>query len=185
MSLLLAATVAPFMAPPAYARSIAGVELPDTISVEQARFTLNGAALYRKFGVRVLVAGLWLERRERDPAEILRQDAPRRYVTHFLRGVSARKICGAWRDGLKANSPNASAEIGKQFETLCSWIRDFRSGDEIALTYLPGRGSLVVVSGARAGIIPGKAFADAYFACAIGPRPGPGLRFKSGLLGAP
>jgi hypothetical protein len=141
--------------------------------------------LYRKFGVRVLVAGLWLKHRERDAAEILREDAPRRYVTHFLRGVGSRKICAAWREGLEANTPAATAEVKQQFETLCRWIRDFHSGDEIALTYLPGRGSLVEVSGVRAGVIPGKAFADAYFACALGPRPGPGARFKNGLLGAP
>ena len=60
-----------------------------------------------------------------------------------------------------------------------------RPGDEITLTYLPGRGSAVEISGVRKGTIPGKAFADAYFACAIGPRPGPGEGFKKRLLGRP
>jgi chalcone isomerase-like protein len=162
---------------------VVGVDFADTIRVEQSLLTLNGVAVYRKLGVRVLVAGLWLERRERDAEAILRDDLPRRYVTHFLHGVSSKRICRAWREGLEANSPDAGPEVERQFQTLCGWIRDFRPGDEIAVTYLPGRGSLVEVNGQRMGKIPRKAFADAYFACALGPRPGPGKNFKKKLLG--
>jgi hypothetical protein len=181
--LLLLAIVSAPVAPPACARPVAGIEMPDTIRVERELLQLNGVALYRKLGARVLVAGLWLEHGEHDAEEILRDDSPRRYVTHFLHGVSSKRICAAWRDGLEANSPNASAEVKEQFRTLCSWIHDFHSGDEIAVTYLPGRGCLVDVHGVRVGAIPGKAFSDAYFACAIGRRPGLGTHFKSGLLG--
>jgi Chalcone isomerase-like len=171
------------LAAPAGARQLAGVELPDTLRVDQARFELNGAALYKKFGVRVLVAGLWLEHVDREPAKILRDDAPRRYVSHFLHSVSAKRICKAWREGLAANTPNATPEVKRQFQDLCSWIRDFHSGDEITVTYLPTRGSLVEVNGARVGLIPGKPFSDAYFALALGPKPGPGESFKKDLLG--
>jgi len=181
--LLIAIHVLAFAAPSASARTVEGVEMPDTVRVDRERLTLNGVAVYRKFGVSVLLAGLWLEHRERDAAKILRDDTPRRYVSHFLRGVSSRRICAAWREGLKANSPNAGPDVERRFGTLCGWIRDFRRGDEIAVTYLPGRGSLVDVNGVRVGILPGKAFADAYFACAIGPKPGLGARLRAGLLG--
>jgi hypothetical protein len=42
----------------------------------------------------------------------------------------------------------------------------------------------VEIGGVRKGILPGKGFADAYFACAIGPKPGLGEKFKRHLLGS-
>ena len=168
----------------AHARVIAGTSLPDTVRIEEHLFQLNGVAVYSKFGMRVLVAGLWLEHREPDAAKILESDAPRRYVTRFLRHVSRRRVCDAWAKGLAANSPGATAEVREQFRTLCSWSRDFQAGDEITLTYVPGHGSLVEMFGERKGTLIGKEFADAYFACAIGPRPALGLKFKRHLLGS-
>ena len=181
LSALAAATL--LLPRPAAARQVAGVEFADSIRVERATLRLNGVAVYKKFGVRVLAAGLWLEHAESEPAVILRTDAPRRYVTHFLHGVSSKRICKVWKEGLEANSPNAAPEVQRNFRDLCAWIRDFQTGDELAVTYVPGRGSLVEINGASVGSIPGKAFSDSYFALALGPKPGLGKNFKQRLLG--
>jgi hypothetical protein len=170
-------------APPAGARSVAGVAMPDSVRVERRLLRLNGMALYRKVGFPVLVAGLYLSDPESRPARILASDSPRRYVTHFVRRVSAKRVCDAWRKGLEDNTPGASVEVRAQFRTLCHWIRDFRAGDEITVTYLPARGCEVEIGGKRVGVIPGKAFADAYFALVLGPRPSLGDKFKGRLLG--
>jgi len=159
------------------------VTLPDSIVVEGAVLRLNGMALYEKFTFDVLVAGLYLERPERSAERVLAADAPRRYVSRFLRDVGAKRIRTAWRKGLERNDPDAPAEVRAQLEQLCGWIHDFHRGDEIVVTYLPRRGSAVDISGSRVGVIPGKPFADAYFALALGPRPVPGEKFKRRLLG--
>jgi len=167
----------------AHAAVLSGTTMPDSVRIDQHLLRLNGVALYSRLGIPILVAGLWLDHRETDAEKILRSDTPRRYVTHFLRHVGAKRICDAWNKGLQANTPSASASVREQFHTLCSWTRDFRSGDEITVTYIPGRSSMVDMGGVRQGILPGKEFADAYFACAIGPKPGPGEKFKKHLLG--
>jgi hypothetical protein len=173
----------PAMVRPAHAGVVAGVAMPDTVRLERQLFLLNGAATYSKLGFQVLVAGLWLDHREPDATKILKFDRPRRYVTHFLRRVGGKRIRDAWMKGLEANTPAATAEVREQFRTLCSWTRDFVAGDEITVTYIPERGSLVEIGGASKGFLAGKGFADAYFACAIGPKPGLGERFKRRLLG--
>jgi hypothetical protein len=165
------------------ARAIADLDFADTLQIEETRFTLNGVASYKKLGFSILVAALWLAHTERDPDKILIEDMPRRYVTHFQRKVSSRRVCKEWNKSLDANSPDASGEVKQQFQTLCLWIHDFRAGDEIAVTYFPGRGSIVELDGTRVGEIPGKGFADAYFACVLGPRPALGKGFKKALLG--
>ena len=181
--LLTAAAGSMGIAEPACARREAGVEFADSVQVEGVHFRLNGVAVYRKFGVRVLAAGLWLERPNHEAATILHDDQPRRYVTHFLHSVGAKRIRKAWAEGLDANSPNAGPEVEHQFQELSSWIHDFKSGEELTVTYVPGRGSSVEINSKRVGSISGKPFADAYFALAIGTKPGLGTKFRKKLLG--
>lgn len=184
LALAISLPVAPLVVPhEAGAGRMSGVEMADSVRAEGRLLRLNGMANYRKFGFQVLVAGLYLSERSSDPAKILAADSPRRYVTHFKRSVGAERICEAWRDGLKANTPHATAEVREQFRTLCRWMRDFRKGDEITVTYLPGRGSEVEINGIPIGIMRGKGFADAYFGLALGPKPSLGKKFKQRLLG--
>src|SRR5256885_1672494 len=145
----------------AHAATVSSLSMPDTVRADGHLLQLNGIALYTRFGMRILVAGLWLDHRESDAEKILRSDAPRLYVTRFLRHVGKKRVCDAWTKGLAANTPDATPEVQEQFRTLCSWTRDFLTGDEITVTYIPGRGSLVEIGGERKGMIPGKGFADA------------------------
>jgi len=178
------ALLAALAAAPSPARTLSGVSVPDTARIDGALLHLNGMAIYRKFGFKVLVAGLYLPAPEHDADAILASDSPRRYVTRFLRGVGAQRVRDAWRKGLARNSPNASAQVKAQFQELIGWARDFREGEEVDVTYVPGVGSTVVIAGTRKGLLPGKGFSDAYLALALGPQPSLGVAFKRRLLGA-
>lgn len=172
------------VAVPVLAGSLAGVTLPDTLKIGEQQLVLNGVALRTKLMIKVYVAGLYIPQKKADAAEILAEDSPRRMEMHFLRSVEAAKISEAWRDGLAGNTPAADAELKKQFETLCGFMEDMTEGSVLLLTYVPGKGTEVQVKGKSKGAIPGKAFADALLACWIGPKPGPGEKFKLGLLGS-
>ena len=167
----------------ASARTLAGVTLPDSVRVDSERFVLNGLAAYRTFGFKVLVGGLYLPTKENDARQILSTDRPRRYVSHFVRGVSAKKIRNAWRKGLRENTPSAPEEVQRQFQILYGWLKDMKPGQEIVFSYRPGFGSVIDIGGRTAGMLPGKAVADAYFAMVLGPKPACGEEFKRKLLG--
>ena len=51
------------------------------------------------------------------------------------------------------------------------------------VTYIPEKGTEIKVKESVKGIIEGKSFSDALFACWIGPKPGPGEKFKKRILG--
>jgi len=140
-------------------------------------------ALRKKVIFKVYVAGLYLPARETDARKILSADSPRRTVMHFLRSVGPGKINGAWYDGLEANTPGYSQDLKKRFDTMAGYMDKVKSGDKLVFTYLPGTGTEVRVRETVKGVIPGKDFADALFACWIGEKPGPGEDFKEGLLG--
>jgi hypothetical protein len=169
---------------PAHAATLAGVTLPDTAEVGGKTLTLNGLGLRKKLFIKVYVAGLYLESKQSDPAAILGADTARRGTMNFVFDVGQEKICNeGWKEGLAENTPNATAEVKAQFDTLCSYMEDMKDGDAMSFDYVPGTGTTVVVKGATKGTIPGKAFSDGLFGCWLGPKPGPGADFKAALLG--
>lgn len=166
-----------------YGATLKDVTMSDAIEIDGQKLVLNGMALRKKFVFKVYVAGLYVPQKEKNGEKILKNDTPRHMVMHFLRDVEAEKINSAWLEGLEDNTPNASQELKGQFKTLCSWMEEIKDGNEIIFTYLPGKGTTVTVNGKNKGILVSKAFADALFACWIGPEPGPGESFKEDLLG--
>lgn len=164
-------------------RTVNGVTMPEAIEVGGQQLTLNGMATRKKFVVKVYVAALYVSTKSSDADQILTQDAPRRMVMHFLRGVAKKKICEAWQDGLTKNTPTATAELKQQFVELCGMMADVKDDEELLFTYVPEQGTEVSVAGNATGTIPGRDFADAILRCWIGPKPGPGDGFKKDLLG--
>ena len=178
LALIVATTTGTVMA-----GEVAGVNMADKATIGDQDLVLNGMALRKKFFVKVYVAGLYLPSKQTDGNKVLSMDAARKTVMQFLYDVDKGKICESWNEGLEANTSNASAELRKDFETLCNWMDDAEKGDTFEFAYLPGTGTEVSVKGASKGTIAGKAFADALFASWIGPNPGPGTGFRDDLLG--
>jgi chalcone isomerase-like protein len=160
-----------------------GVTVPRRVAVEGRELVLNGTATRKKFIVKVYVAALYLPAPEADAERILGADEPRQLVMQFVHDVDKGKLCNAWNEALTNNTPDPSAELKGQFETLCGYMEDVKKGERFVFTYLPGRGTRVQVKDADQGTIEGKAFADALFKAWIGPKPGPGQGFKKQLLG--
>jgi len=180
---LLASVLVCLFAAPIIAGVLAGITLPDTLNVDDQQLVLNGMALRKKVVFKVYVAGLYLPAKESDAVKILAADGPRCTVMHFLRSVSAKQVNEAWYDGLEANTPGYSAQLKGQFDALAALMEGFKDGDKLVFTYKPGVGTEVKVKGKVKGTLGDKAFADALFACWIGKKPGPGEKFKAGLLG--
>lgn len=171
-------------APPAAARELAGVTLPDKESAGDHELVLNGMGLRSKFLFKIYVGGLYLPERQSSAERVLAADTARVMTMDFLFGVSKGQLCDGWNEGLEANTPDASAELKGQFETLCGWMSDIEKREAMRFTYVPGTGTTVSVKGQDQGTIEGKAFADALLGCWIGPDPDPGKGFKEAVLGA-
>ena len=171
------------LATSAVAGTLAGVTLPDQVDVKGQKLVLNGLGLRTKLFIKVYVGGLYLPAKEKSAQKILAADAPRRMALHFIYNVSKDQMCDAWNEGLEANTPNASAEVKKNFQTLCGWMDGVGKGQQLVLTYLPGEGTHVEISGKEKGTLPGKPTADAILATWIGPDPAPGADFKKAVLG--
>ncbi|MDC0336077.1 chalcone isomerase family protein [Pseudodesulfovibrio sp.] len=168
---------------PAFSAEKAGVVMLDTQMVGAQQLWINGIALREKFVFDVYVAALYLPKKSSDAEAILKKDEPRMMVMHFVRDVDAKAINEAWYEGLEANVKNVTPELKAKFDQLAAMMQDIKDGEAMGFTYDPVSGTDVMVAGKPKGGIPGKDFADAILATWIGPKPGPGKRFKAAILG--
>ena len=89
----------------AHAADLEGVSMPDTRVVDGIKIRLNGIGLrtYSVLGIRVYVAGLYLERRSGDPNAIIHSQQRKLLDIRFLRDVGAEDARKAWRESFEQN----------------------------------------------------------------------------------
>jgi hypothetical protein len=153
------------------AREVAGVTLPDTAAVEGKTLKLNGAGLRTKMVFKVYVAGLYLETATKDPATLISSDQIKRMHLSILRSLDSSKITEAISEGFEKNSKAQLPLLKARLDRLNSMIPNVEKGDQILLTYVPGRGTVVSAKNVEKGVIDGKDFADALFSVWLGANP--------------
>ena len=167
------------------AKEVAGVTLPETITLGSKPLVLNGAGIRSKFFIKVYVGALYLPARTRDAEAILRGTGPVAMHMHFVHSeVSKEKLVDAWNDRFDANLDAAErARLGARIERFNGLFRTVRKGDVIRLDYLPGAGTTVSINNETRGVIEGEDFRQAWLRIWLGQEPaGGGL--KQELLGA-
>ena len=164
------------------AASLAGVTLPDTVSIGSTRLVLNGLGLRTKFVVKVYVVGLYLVQKSSDTDAILKAEEPKRIVMHFLHGVSKNQMADAFQESFRDNTPAASQQMTTEIDRLLAALEPLQEQDEMVFTYVPGLGTTLAVKGQEKVTIAGAPFAQMLFSVWLGPKP-PNAGLKKGLLG--
>jgi hypothetical protein len=88
-----------------------------------------------------------------------------------LRSLSTSQITEAISEGFEKNSRASLGALKGRLDKLNSMMPNVQKGDQILLTYLPGKGTAVSAKGVDKGVIEGKDFADALFAVWLGANP--------------
>jgi chalcone isomerase-like protein len=153
------------------AGEVAGVKLPDTITVEGKVLKLNGMGLRKKVVFKVYVAGLYLETPSKDPAAVLSSDQIKSMRLSILRSLKGSQITEAIVEGFEKNSKAQMGALKARLEKFNGMFPDVKEEDQICMTYIPGKGTVVIAKGTEKGVIEGKDFADALFSVWLGANP--------------
>jgi Chalcone isomerase-like len=148
-----------------------GVKMPDTITVDGKTLRLNGLGLRKKMVFKVYVAALYVENPSKDAAALLSSSEIKSMHLHILRNLKGSAVTEAIAEGFERNSKDQMPKLKARLEKFGAMIPDVAEGDEIALTWLPDKGTSVTVRGTDRGTIEGRDFADALFAVWLGPNP--------------
>jgi hypothetical protein len=153
------------------ATEVAGVKVPDTVTVEGKTLKLNGAGLRKKTIFKVYVGALYAETPSKDASAVLASNEIKSMRLHILRGLKGSQVTEAIVEGFERNSKDQMPKLKSRLDQLATMIPDVKEGDEIAMTWVPDKGTLVTVRGTDRGTIEGRDFADALFAVWLGPNP--------------
>jgi chalcone isomerase-like protein len=165
-----------------YAGTLSGVTLPDTVQVGSTTLTLNGLGLRTKYAFKVYVAGLYVTQKSSDPQTILKADAPKRLVMHFVRNLSKSQLTEGFAESFENNTPDVVKTLHPEIDRFFSALDSVKEGEEIILTYVPATGTSIAVAGSEKVTIAGPAFGEMLFSVWLGPKP-PNAALKKGILG--
>jgi len=167
----------------AAATVLEGVSLPDTATFNGTQLRLNGIGLrtYSWLGIRIYVAGLYLERPSHDAEAILRSPEKKLLVVRFIHDVDAEDARKAWREGFNDNCRAPCHLAPADVARFLAAIPAMRSGDRSTLAFTPSTVA-ITLNGQTLGTISDPMFAHAVLATFLGPHP-PTTRLKRELLG--
>ena len=158
---------------PAFGKKIAGVDVPQSVTIENKTLVLNGAGIRKKLFIKVYVGSLYLTAKQTAVGKILADPGAKSIVMNFLyKEVSTKKLVDGWNKGFADNSS------AKEIKALQERINQFNSlfttvykGDEIRLDYLPGKGTQVRINSTLKGSVPGEDFYQALLEIWLGSKP--------------
>jgi hypothetical protein len=167
----------------AHAADLEGVSMPDTRAVDGTQMRLNGIGLrtYSALGIRIYVAGLYLERRNGDPDTILHSQERKLLDIRFLRDVDAEDARKAWRDAFEQNCKAPCYLDPHDVQRFLTAVPSVHKGDDSTLLFT-SKGVHVTFNGRLMGDIADPHFAELMLATFIGSVP-PTPRLKRELLG--
>ena len=138
------------------------------VSVADRSLTLVGSGTLKYKGIiKVYDAALYMEKT--GMAEHALEDVAKRIAVEYRVSTKQARFHKAGYDVLqKAYSKDDLAGIKERLDRLNGWYDDARKGERCAITYIPGRGTLLTVNGEDRGWIPGADFARMYFSIWLG-----------------
>jgi len=115
---------------------------------------LNGAGVRFKLIFPVYSAGLYLTDKKKTPAEIYAAPGAKRMRLVMQRTVNAEEFGQAFLTGIQQTSDKAERtrliEPLMKFGQLFATVPELKKGDTIAIDYVPGQGTVILINGKQA-----------------------------------
>ena len=178
------------MAMPAHAaQEVAGVKFEDQYTLAGQQLQLNGAGIRKMMIIKVYALGVYLPRKDMNPATALVQSGPKSIHVVMLRDVSAEKLTDALLAGVEANStPTEFAQLKSRLNDFATGLRnagEAKEGAVVKLEYSPATGTNVLNNGkVVVRDVPGEDFYRALMRIWLGEHPAD-RDLKARLLGTP
>ena len=168
--------------------TLSGVKYEAAADVRGTKLVLNGAGVRYKGPFKVYAAGLYLPKKAGTPEEVLAQPGAKRMQVVMLREIDAGELGKLFVRGVEDNMTDKAA-MSKLIPGLMRMSQIFTDhkklaeGDQFALEWVPGVGTVVTVRG----VPQGEPFREPEFFNALmriwlGPAPAD-WKLKDSLLG--
>lgn len=154
-----------FMSLPTQALTIKGVDVKETMTLENQKLVLNGAGVRTKWFVDGYIAALYLSEKSSDSEAVIAADEPmavRLIITSGM--ITPKRMSDSTRDGFVSSTGGNIAPIESEIDELISAFKDkVEEGDIFDLVYQPEVGVTVYRNGEEKAKVEGMEFKKAMF----------------------
>ncbi|WP_166264940.1 chalcone isomerase family protein [Marinobacter caseinilyticus] len=173
LSTLSACLLTAALCAPAYALTIEGVDVPDTLSADSSELTLKGAGTRSKWFMDLYVGGLYVSNTSGDAQKIIEADEPQAITLHIISGmITSERMVSATMEGFENSTGGNTAPIKAEIDTFMKvFEEEIKEGDVFDLVYVPAAGVKVMKNGNKRGQIAGLEFKKALFGIWLSEQP--------------
>jgi hypothetical protein len=166
------------------AREIAGVAVPESVTLKNKALVLNGVGIRKKFFMKIYVCALYLSAKHTAASEILADQEAKRIVMSFLyKEVGVERQVEGWNKGFRDNNTAEELKgLQDRINLFNSLFTTVRKGDVIRFDYMPEEGTQVWINDSLNGTVPGEDFFVALLKIWLGPKPAE-ADLKDAMLG--
>ncbi len=131
------------------ARTVEGVSVPETHTVDGQTLKLNGSALREAtiLGIDVYVISLYRLNKTRSSAAVLSCDEPLHLSKRFMRDVDRSDMLPPWREAVAERAGKLGVDMARSAKAMLRGIPDTREGQILGFTWRPGKGLEVSLDG--------------------------------------
>jgi len=173
-----------FVATPAYAKKLRGVDLPESTNIGGSDLVLNGAGVRTRLIIKLYVGSLYTTTKSTDAAAIIAADEPMAIRLNIISDLLTKdKMVKALKKGFKSSTGGNTAPIQPQIDQMIGLMKDkIGTKDQYTVNYKPGSGTHVSRNGEEVGVVEGLEFKKALFGIWLSDKPAQ-ASLKSGMLG--
>ena len=167
-----------------HTKEFSGVNFADEVTIGQQPCKLVGVGMRKKLVVDVYCGALYMREPTQDPQQVIAAEQPKRVLLHVVyKQVEPNQWVEGWQEGFKKNTPNPDAALkGKIEQFMQCFTEPVRKGQEVQVTYLPDKGTEVMVNKQVKTTITGSDFMKALWSIWFGKEPASESLMK-GMLG--
>jgi hypothetical protein len=167
-----------------YAKEFSGVNFADEVTIGQQPCKLVGVGMRKKLVVNVYCGALYMRQPAQDPQQVITDEQPKRVLLHVVyKQVEPHQWVEGWQEGFKKNTPNPDEALKAKIDQFMQCFTEpVKKGQEVQVTYVPDKGTEVMVNSQVKATIMGGDFMKALWSVWFGKEPASESLMK-GMLG--
>ena len=152
---------------------VAGVSLPNSVTFEGEKLTLNGAGVREKFWMDMYAGALYLDKKNADANGVINANQPMALKLHIVsKLITSEKMIDAVNEGFENATKGKTSAISKEIAQFKGYFSaEINKDDIFDIVYLPKTGVMVYKNDNLLGTIQGMEFKRALFGIWLSSKP--------------
>lgn len=172
--IIIASALLTIISSTSWAKTVADVDVPESITINQQVMQLNGAGVRSKFFMDLYVGSLFTLEQVNEAQPIVDGDMTGAIRLNITSGmITSEKLTNALNDGFELATGGDTSNIDESIKSFVksTFAEEIKEGDQFTLVSIPKEGVYSYKNGNRLSVIQDEAFRKALMLIWLGKKP--------------